>query len=140
MQLRHFFYTQVVAALLLASTAIAQQSQSGATESGWLELVKGAHESQLGTQLVNIEDNDAADTRSITLAIPKKSLANRDNIEEVVVVGQQPEHPEWTIPIKFSYEWVNDYDSENYGLVVHLGKDSNLPIRLYMNSDPNSTH
>jgi hypothetical protein len=150
---RHILYTPFVAVLLLvtiavaqiavAQTAVAQTAtappQSVATESGWLKLVKGARDSVLGARLVNIEDDESTDTQKLTLAIPKKSLANREDIEEVVVVGQQPEHPERTIPIEFTYEWVNDYDNDNYGLVVHLGKNSNWPIRLYLSSEAGFT-
>jgi hypothetical protein len=56
-----------------------------------------------------------------------------DTIEEVVVVGRRPEKPE---PLDISYEWLDDYDNDNYGLVIRLGKDSNWPIRLYLDSSP----
>ena len=47
--------------------------------------------------------------------------------------GRKPEEPE---PLDITYEWVDDYDKDNYGLVIRLGKNTNWPIRLYMNSDP----
>lgn len=138
MQLRHLLHPFIVAALLPVAMVFAQ-TEGGSTESGWLKLVKGARDSVLGARVVNIEDDAATDTQKLTLAIPKKALGDRDDIEEIVVVGQRPEHPERGIPIKFSYEWVSDYDSDNYGLVVRLGKDSNWPIRLYLNSEPGFT-
>lgn len=100
-------------------------------ESDWLELVKGYKGETLGTELREIDDD--GDIRTVTLAIPKKSISHPDEIEEVVVVGRKPEEPE---PLEIDYEWLDDYDNDNYGLVIRLGKNSRWPIRLYLNSDP----
>ena len=118
---------------LLAGVALADGEN---TQTGWLELVKGAKDNTVGAQLVNIEEGDTADTQKITVAIPKASLQNRDDIEEVLVIGQRPPAPEKPKPIKFTYEWVSDFDNDNYGLVIRLGKDTNWPIRIYLNSEP----
>jgi len=123
-----------VCAVVLSVFAGVVWSENGSMETGWLELVKGSRDKESGTQVIDIQDG--ADTQTVTLAIPKKSVADRDEIEEVLVVGQMPEKPKQFKPIKFTYEWVSDYDSENYGLVIRLGKDTNWPIRLYMNSEP----
>lgn len=100
-------------------------------QSDWLELVKGYKGDALGTELREIDDDE--DGRTVTLAIPKKSISHPDAIEEVVVVGRKPEEPE---PLDISYEWLDDYENDNYGLVIRLGKDSRWPIRLYLNSGP----
>ncbi|HEY6131787.1 MAG TPA: hypothetical protein VIV27_07190, partial [Halioglobus sp.] len=107
-----------------------------ATHTGWLSLVKGAKDDTVGAQMINIEKGDTADTQKITLAIPKKSIANPQDIENIVVVGQRPEKPEKPEPQDITYEWVDDYDSDNYGLVIRLSKETNWPIRLYLNSEP----
>jgi hypothetical protein len=124
------------AALMLFALAGTARSEGDGVQTGWLDLVKGSRDNTVGAQLVNIEDGDTADTQKITLAIPKSSVANRDEIEEVLVIGQRPPKPEKSRPVKFTYEWVTDYDSDNYGLVIRLGKDTNWPIRLYLNSEP----
>ena len=49
------------------------------------------------------------------------------------MIGRKPEKPE---PLDISYEWLDDYDNDNYGLVIRLGKNSRWPIRLYLNSSP----
>lgn len=103
-------------------------------QSDWLELVKGYKGETLGTEMREIEDGE--DGRTITLAIPKESIEHPDSIEEVVVVGRKPEKPE---PIPIEYEWLDDYENDNYGLVIRLGRNSRWPIRLYMNSDPGFT-
>ena len=54
-------------------------------------------------------------------------------LEEVVVVGRRPAKPE---PLDITYEWLDDYENDNYGLVIRLGKNSNWPIRLYLDSAP----
>ena len=86
----------------------------------------------MGAELVEIEDGETADEQEITVAIPKTAISHPDAIEEVVVIGKKPEKSE---PLDISYEWVDDYDKDNYGLVIRLGRNTNWPIRLYMNSD-----
>ena len=115
--------------LLLPFIALAQ-AEGEPLESDWLELVKGYKGKNLGTELVEIDDE--GETRTITLAIPKTSMGDPDEIEEVVVVGRKPEKPQ---PLDITYEWLDDYDKDNYGLVIRLGKNSRWPIRLYLNSD-----
>jgi len=115
--------------LLLPFIALAQ-AEGEPLESDWLELVKGYKGKNLGTELVEIDDE--GETRTITLAIPKTSMGDPDEIEEVVVVGRKPEKPQ---PLDITYEWLDDYDNDNYGLVIRLGKNSRWPIRLYLNSD-----
>ncbi|MEM9422936.1 MAG: hypothetical protein AAF986_10625, partial [Pseudomonadota bacterium] len=73
---------------------------------------------------------------TLILAIPKTSMAHPDSIEEVVVVGQRPEQPEQPEPLDIEYEWLRDYDNDNYGLVIRFGKESKWPIRLYLDSSP----
>lgn len=123
-------------ALLLALPAGAALAQGADVQSGWLDLVKGSKEATLGAELVEIEPGDTADTQKITVAIPKTAIANPQDIEEVVVIGQRPEKPEKPEPLDITFEWAGDYDSENYGLIIRLRRNTNWPIRLYMNSDP----
>ncbi|MGB1141241.1 MAG: hypothetical protein ACPG1A_10105, partial [Halioglobus sp.] len=106
----------------------------GVVESDWLELVKGYKGDAIGAELVSIEEGDTAESREITVAIPKDAIGHPDEIEEVVVVGQMPEQPEPSEPLDITYEWLDDYDNDNYGLVIRLGRNSRWPIRLYMNS------
>ena len=120
-------------ALLLAPLLAGAQTSSETLETDWLELVKGYRGDTMGAELVEIEDGDTEDVQEITLAIPKEAISHPDAIEEVVVVGRKPEKPE---PLDISYEWLDDYDNDNYGLVIRLGRNTNWPIRLYMNSDP----
>jgi hypothetical protein len=127
------FWQSTVSGLLLFLLATLAQSDDSAMHTGWMEFVKGSRDSTVGVQLVEIEEGETADTQKITLAIPKKSIGDPEAIEEVVVIGRAPEKSE---PLDVSYEWVSDYDSENYGMVIRLGRNTNWPIRLYFNSDP----
>lgn len=117
----------------IAFHALAQEGIS--LKSDWLELVKGHKGEAMGVELREIEAGDTAGTRKVTLAVPKTAITHPDAIEEVVVVGRKPDEPE---PLEVRYEWLSDYDEDNYGLVIHLGK-GNWPIRLYMNSAPGFT-
>lgn len=119
---------------LLVSLAVFGQ-EGTSLETDWLELVKGHKGDAMGVELREIEPGEEAGTRTITLAVPKTAIDHPDAIEEVVVIGRKPDEPE---PLNIKYEWVSDYDEDNYGLVIHLG-ESNWPIRLYMNSSPGFT-
>jgi len=126
-------WQSIVCAFLLMSLPVLAQTDNVLLESDWMELVKGSRDEAFGAELREIEDGDTADTQTITLAIPKSAISHPDAIEEVVVIGRKPEKPE---PLDISYEWLDDYDNDNYGLVIRLGKDTKWPIRLYLNSDP----
>jgi hypothetical protein len=127
------FWQSIVCAFLLLALPVLAQPDNTMLESDWMELVRGSRDEAFGAELREIEDGDTADTQKITLAIPKSAISHPDAIEEVVVIGRKPEKPE---PLDISYEWLDDYDNDNYGLVIRLGKDTKWPIRLYLNSDP----
>jgi hypothetical protein len=120
--------------LLVLTTSV--RAEEGAVETGWLDLVKGSRDSTVGAEVVEIKQGDSDGTQTITLAIPKKSIAKPDEIEEVVVMGQRPEKPDKPEPLDMTFEWASDYDNDNYGLVIRLSRNTNWPIRLYMNSNP----
>jgi hypothetical protein len=101
-------------------------------ESDWLELVRGFRGDTLGVTVVDIQEGESQDPRTITLAIPKTEVSDPNVMEEVLVIGQMPEKSE---PLDISYEWLSDYDSDNYGLLIRLSKDTKWPIRLYLSSD-----
>lgn len=128
--MRRLKHGLLLLALALAPFALAQEGTS--LESDWLEFVTGSRESAAGVELRDIQPGDTEGTQTVVLAVPKKAISHPDDIEEVVVVGRAPEKPE---PLEIRYEWLSDYDQDNYGLVIHLG-ESRWPIRLYMNSSP----
>lgn len=129
--LRH---CQLVLTLLLSMPMLLlAQQDSQPLQSDWMQLVKGFRDAATGVEMREVEESGDAGARTVTLAIPKSSRVNPDTIEEVIVVGQRPEKAE---PLDISYEWVKDYDNDNYGLVIRLGKDSNWPIRLFIDSGP----
>lgn len=132
MRSKIYWQSLACAALLLPLASLAQ-TEPEALQTDWLELVKGYRGDKVGAEVVEIEDGATADTQKVTLAIPKKALWDPEDMEEVVVVGRKPEDPE---PLDITYEWVDDYDNDNYGLVIRLGKNTRWPIRLYMNSEP----
>jgi hypothetical protein len=122
----------IICTLLLVPLAALAQTDNEPLESDWLQLVKGYRGDTYGAQVREIEDGETSDTQKITVAIPKSAISDPDTIEEVVVIGRKPEEPE---PLDITYEWLDDYDNDNYGLVIRLGKDSKWPIRLYMYSN-----
>ncbi|GAB5451605.1 MAG: hypothetical protein Hals2KO_19330 [Halioglobus sp.] len=123
--------TMVCAFVLLQTVRAFAESE--ALQSDWLELVRGYKGSVLGAELVSIEQDSTPEMQRVTVAIPKSAMPSRETIEEVLVVGRKPEQPE---PIEFTYEWLDDYENDRYGLVIHLRKDNKWPIRLYLHADP----
>jgi hypothetical protein len=128
------FWRHTVFALLVSiPLAVLAEGDAQPLESGWMNLVKGYRDKATGVEMKEVESGDTADSRTITLSIPKSSISSPGEIEEVVVYGRRPEKPE---PLDITYEWLDDYDNDNYGLVIRLGKNSNWPIRLYIDSSP----
>lgn len=129
-----FFKALACGLSVIAFGAIAQVDDS-AMQTDWMEFVKGARDSGSGTEVVEVEEGEEDGIRTVTLAIPKKSVDDPAEIEEVLVIGQAPEKKE-PMGMNITYEWISDYDEDNYGLIIRLREDTNWPIRLYLNSDP----
>ncbi|KZX55150.1 hypothetical protein A3709_09185 [Halioglobus sp. HI00S01] len=126
-------------AAMLASTSLATAQEATSLQSDWLEFVTGHKGDTLGVELMSIEPGGAEGMQKVTLAVPKDVVDDPDSIEEVVVVGRKPDEPEpIELPVQIEYEWLRDYDNDNYGLVIHIG-EGNWPIRLFMNSVPGYT-
>lgn len=124
-----------MAAILSSSLSWAQETS---IHSDWLELVVGDKDDALGAEMREVEVDPTGEGRTITIAIPKKAIKDLDDIEEVVVVGRRPEKIQPLFDV--TYEWVKDYDDDNYGLVIRFKDDSIWPIRLYMNSEAGYMH
>lgn len=133
---RQMLLGSLVACALGAPLAVVGDEARDVAESDWLELVKGYKGAALGAELVDIREDETGESQEVTVKIPKSAIRHPDEIEEVVVVGRRPDKPELPEPIDISYEWLDDYDNDNYGLVIRFGKNSRWPIRLYMNSNP----
>ncbi len=119
--------------LLAMPLAVLAEGDAPSLESDWMQLVKGYRDPATGVEMKEVEKGEGADSRTVTLAIPKSAINKPGEIEEVVVIGRRPEKPE---PLDISFEWVDDYDKDNYGLIIRLGKNSNWPIRLFIDSGP----
>ena len=131
-------WQSVVGGLLLVLSGAIAHGADGALQTDWMDVVKGSRDAASGAEVVDIDDTGADGTRTVTLAIPKRAVSDPAAIEEVIVVGQAPEKAE-PMDLHITYEWIDDYDEDNYGLVIRLSKDTNWPIRLYLNSEPGFT-
>jgi hypothetical protein len=129
------FFKASACGLLLVSFGTLAQVDDSALQTDWMEFVKGARDSASGAEVVDVEEGGEDGVRTVTLSIPKTSVSDPAAIEEVVVIGQAPEKDE-PGGLNISYEWVSDYDEDNYGLIIRLSEDTNWPIRLYLNSSP----
>jgi len=127
----------VVAAFLSSMLGWAQDTETS-IQSDWLDLVVGGKDNVLGAETREVEVDPTGEGRTITIAIPKKAIKDLDDIEEVVVVGRRPEKIQPLFDV--TYEWVKDYDDDNYGLVIRFKDAAIWPIRLQMNSVPGYLH
>ncbi len=121
----------IVLGLLLALPLRAQNDMD-ILRTDWIEQTRGYQETAVGAQVRAIDPSGSGDSHTITLAIPKSAISDPEYIEEVVVVGKKPEEPEPLLNTR--YQWLDDYDNDNYGLVLHLGKDSTWPLRVYLSA------
>ncbi|GAB3269606.1 hypothetical protein [Parahaliea aestuarii] len=128
-----------IAALAAAIAAPGAFADGATQQTDWMQLVKGYKDQKVGAELRDIQVEDTFGGQKVTIAIPKSAMAHPDTMEEVRVVGQRPEQMEFEFPIDFRHEWVDDYDNDFYGLVLYLGKDATMPIRLYMESSSGFT-
>ncbi|MFT4825838.1 MAG: hypothetical protein ACJAUG_000067 [Halioglobus sp.] len=127
--------TSAATAAFLSMSAALALGQAQKIETSWLELVKGFKGSEVGAQMREVETDAKTGEKTLSISIPKAAIAHPRQMEEVIVVGQMPKKREPFIDVDYEFEWVDDYDKDNYGLVIRLGKDSNWPIRLYMQAD-----
>lgn len=118
-------HTLFLTVTLLPAFALAQ------TETDWLEQTEGFEGKQVGAKVTKIEDG--SDERIITISIPKKSLA-KEEMEEIVVIGHRPKEDKEPL-LDIRYEWVDDFDNNNYGLMIKLHKDQKYPLRIFFSND-----
>ncbi|GHD32110.1 hypothetical protein [Parahalioglobus pacificus] len=124
--------TLLIVSLFAFATA-AEEEKTFGLETGWLEFVKGHKGSTMGVEVREADAMPEGKGSRLVIAIPKVSMADPSQIEEVRVVGQAPEEIDF-FP-EFEYEWVDDYDNDFYGLVIRFSEDTKWPIRLFLDSD-----
>lgn len=113
--------------LLITGSTLAEELQSD-----WIEPVPGFAETVLGVEIRSVDAPDTKGQTRVTLSVPKSSLANNPNIHEVVVVAERSGERQTRKPIR--HEWVSNYDDDHYGLVLYLGKNEQIPFRLYFDA------
>ncbi|MFA5629900.1 MAG: hypothetical protein WC997_00195 [Porticoccaceae bacterium] len=120
---------------LLAALAIPAPLLGADLQTDWIEPVQGYEEGALKAKLRAREVSPADGNTTVTISIPKSSLSDREAIDEVIVYGKQDDQSEPELEIR--HEWVADYDQDNYGLVLYLGKNGNIPLRLFFRDQGN---
>ena len=104
-------------------------------ETDWLELKEGHKGQKIGAKVhrIKLPGLNGYGGQHLILTIPKDELKSTDNVREVVVVGKRGDKEE-ALP-GISYEWSEDYEKDNYGLIIKLDKMENYPIRVYLKDD-----
>lgn len=125
--MKYRFAILFVFAVSILASANAQTPTSTTHSTGWLTTDPGSKENTLGAHVVSVESNESATI--IELEVP---LATPNTIEEVTVIGRQPEED---IEQTEQAEWLQAYENGNYGLRIHLGKSSGFEFRLQFAND-----
>ena len=120
----------VVTTLGMSLLLVSFLGQADELTTDWIQPVSGFHENTLGTEIRAVEPIEETGETRIILSVPKESISEYGDIPEVVVVAKKPKK-EQQPEIQIRHEWVSDYDNDNYGLVLYLGKDDQLPFRIY---------
>lgn len=120
----------ILLALLTLLTCGSISAVAGELKTDWIEPVEGYEEATLGAKLETLEISPVDGSTTVTIAIPRISVDENGDIEEVIIYGKGPDKTEPRIDIP--HEWVSDYDKDNYGLILYLGKNANIPLRLYL--------
>ena len=111
----------LVAAFVLALPALAQETAD-------VELKAGYVDPTSGVKVEEIVVMPEQDMQAVRLAVPRSG----EPVEEMVVTAQR-RSGEPVLQLK-PHEFVRDYDNNYYGLVIYLGKNESLPLRLYMDA------
>ncbi|MCK9563986.1 MAG: hypothetical protein M0R02_14840 [Bacteroidales bacterium] len=121
-------------AVALASGLMLAKVHAEEVETEWISPQVGASETTIGARIRSIEELPNAGGQRVLIEIPRESFDHDDSIPEIVVTAQRPDQTETRLSIE--HEWLADYDNDNYGLMLYLGKDGNLPLRIYFRHDP----
>ena len=111
----------LAAALVLALPALAEETAD-------IELKAGYVDPKSGVKVEEIVVMPEQDMQAVRLAVPRGD----EPIEEMVVTAQR-RSGEPVLQLK-PHEFVRDYDHNYYGLVIYLGKNESLPLRLHMDA------
>lgn len=124
---------KIIAPLAAAAAVFASLAGAAGMETEWIDPDPGFTESQLGARVHSIEELPDAAGQRVIIEIPKESLQYRTDIPEVVITARRTDRSEWRLEIP--HAWLADYDNDNYGLVLYLGRNQNLPLRLFLKTD-----
>ena len=115
------------------ATVLAPPVMGAELETEWITPDEGFTESRLGVRVHDIEELPDEAGRRVTVEIPRESLQYRTDIPEIVITAQRADRSERQLEIP--HAWLADYDNDHYGLVLYLGRNQNLPFRLFLKTD-----
>jgi hypothetical protein len=120
---------------LICALGVGAIAQEDTTSTDWLPLVEGYEGEKVGARMRTVEADESTGGQTLVISIPKIAISDPSQMEEVVVVGQAPEDRKPLFDFKYEFEWLDDYEDDNYGLLIRLGKGNSWPIRVFMRSD-----
>ncbi|GEM_PF-975420 len=130
----HMLCVPLLSGLLVTGPAAQAQPASLELQSDWLELVKGHRDGKTGAEIMGVNE-DSAGHKTVMVKIPKASMDDDSDMEEVKVTAQAPKEREMpdVLP-ELETQWVDDYDNDHYGLLVKFNEDQKTPFRLFFST------
>ncbi len=123
----------MVTAATVAAALAATAAMGAELETEWIEPHEGFTEPRFGVRVHDIEELPDEAGRKILVEIPRESLQHRTDIPEIVITARRKDRSERQLEIP--HAWLADYDNDHYGLVIYLGRNQNLPFRLFLKTD-----
>ena len=126
---------RIISSLAVAASLVILSPVLGALETDWLKLEEGHEGDKIHAKVnrIKLPELGGDGGQHVTVSIPKDELESTDKVREVVVVGQRDGKEEVLSGTR--YEWAEDYENDNYGLIIKLDKMQNFPIRVYLKDD-----
>ena len=114
--------------LCLCALALLTVLDVSAGEGGkprWMEPEQGFIVDESDARVESVTEDKDTGAYRIEISIPKLETP----IEEVVVIGQTQEKPEFVMP-NIPFEIINDLDAQRSGIIVYLGEKRNFALRI----------
>ncbi|WP_372864658.1 hypothetical protein [Spongiibacter sp.] len=119
----------LLAGLLVSACAEHERAPTAARQSGVIQSQVGFVDVVSGARVDAVETVPGMNEYRVLVSLPARDNEPPTEIEEVLVTAPRIDNE----PPLFEprYEFVKDYAADRYGFYIYLGKQKNIPFRLY---------
>lgn len=117
--------SRAIALLTLAGAAVTAQAE----QTGPLTSEEGYVDPGTGARVEAVDKSFWTGKTRVLVSIPAAEGREAVELEEVVVTAKRPE--EQGSDLQLRYKFLKDYSDDRYGMYIYLGKNQQLPFRIY---------